>query len=529
MRGVQPDGTLVSGENFCPQCGERFSADVRECPDHEAALMMVGQGDDWAGLVFNEKFLLIRRLGSGRYGVVYEARHLKARAHLAVKILRDDSLTDPTIRKGFLKEAQATMNLRSDHIVGVRDIDEDPHGRLFIVMDLVAGCNLREFAVGKKLSAHDTLAIARQIALALKAAHGQQIVHRDLKPDNVLIALDDDGTPHVKVVDFSTAWRTVGDSGDTTEILHKVVGTPAYMSPEQCMATGVDERSDLYALGIIMYELLTGTRPIKAETSQGYLVAHVACAPEPIDETGVEVPPLLGSLIMRLLAKRPEERLDSAQAVLDAIEALAKPTRKVAVTPAVVKEAGGGMWAVVALCVVALGLGWWWKASSEPPTTAPSEVDTPAVVNEPGAPAQEAPTPAPAVPNGVKMEQPRVVPLQPAANGTARGRAPIDEIAEEAPKKPTRKAVVESKAPPPDKPAVAKPPTEKPPVEKAPVPKPPVEKPPVEKPPVVTKTPAETKAQAKEREAEAVEKELELEIPSDGGKTDDPFKELDDE
>jgi tRNA A-37 threonylcarbamoyl transferase component Bud32 len=290
--------------------------------------------EDLSGTILKGKFRLDSQLGSGTFGVVYAAHHLMARADLAVKILRSEALKDPLIRNGFLKEARATIGLSSDHIVTVRDIDEDEAGRLFIVMDRVNGGTLGEWVdkhagPDRRVPVKLTVRIISQIGLALRDAHAKGVVHRDLKPDNVLITVDeDDGGPRVMVVDFSTAWRTKPASNDTTELLHQVVGTPAYMSPEQCMGKPLDERADLYALGVILFELLTGVRPIEADPNQGYLVAHVAHQPRALEDAAptLAVPSGIARLVMALLAKAPADRPESAEAVLEALAAPDDPT-----------------------------------------------------------------------------------------------------------------------------------------------------------------------------------------------------------
>jgi len=510
---------------FCSECGDRFSSDAADCPEHEAPLYPVGEGDDFAGQILNYKFLLLKRLGDGRFGIVYEARHLKARARLAVKLLRDDSLNEEVIRKGFLKEAQATINLVSEHVVCVRDIDEDPHGRLFIVMDLVEGGTLgewvdRTYGLRGRVDPATAIRCARQICIALRDAHARGIVHRDLKPDNILVEQGEDTEPILKVVDFSTAWRTAPSSGDTTELLNMIVGTPAYMSPEQCMGTGVDARSDLYALGIVLYELLSGQRPIDAPTSQGYLVAHVTHPPHPLARVAPDLvlPEGLNDLIMRMLEKDQDQRPPTAEAVIDALDAidlskLAKPIaqkltgneqtlvgKRVPATTAPIvpaKEATAATWgwgiAAVAAAAIAVGVAVW--PTDETPERAP-ETATETVTKAAPEPAvvSEAPRPAAARPAPPMAMRPRAL-RRGAANESRVLRSPM-MLAFKAPQPepmvrakpaavPAKPVAVTAKPAPvakPARPVVAKPPVLAPVKPAAPAEKPAAAPPSAEKP-----------------------------------------------
>lgn len=329
--------TEVVGEKFCPRCGGRFPASVSQCSADSTLLLPVGTGSDISGTTLKGKYLLIELLGSGSFGQVYRAMHLLARAEVAVKIMHEDLQDDPKIRRQFLKEAQAVMRLHSRHTVVVHDVDEDEKGRLFIVMELLKGISLEAWVKtvapsDGRIAWEEVVRLALQICEALDEAHENGVIHRDLKPANVMIQPGRDGKPHVKVVDFGIARLAAAADLETmtTQSMPRIIGTPAYMSPEQCRGLPVDGRADLYGLGIIMYELLTGYRPFSSRTTQGLMLAHVTDPVMPLSQKAPDlvIPSVLERAVMGLLEKDPMKRPQSAAILMEMLRPLLEETPK---------------------------------------------------------------------------------------------------------------------------------------------------------------------------------------------------------
>lgn len=315
--------TITAALWFCPRCGARHV--TREtCPDDGVEVIPLGQGDDLSGTVLKDKYVLVQRLGQGSYGAVYRAWHRLARTELAVKVLLDEVAADPAARRDFLKEARILMQLSSPRIVTMRDVDQDDRGRLFLVMDLLDGQDLREHLRGLKdhgawVDLPTALEIGRQVAEGLAVAHARGVVHRDLKPSN--LHLQADGGVQVRLLDFGIA-RLVAPDGIEASLPTRngvLKGTAAYMSPEQCRCAPVDARADLYALGVVLYELVTGRRPFQTPTIQAALLAHLTETPSPPSQVSTRnpIPQDLERLILDLLQKDPDQRPGSATEVAD--------------------------------------------------------------------------------------------------------------------------------------------------------------------------------------------------------------------
>ena len=259
---------------------------------------------------------IVSILGQGGMGCVYRARHEGLDKDVAVKVLNVSSVTNPTFVDRFLREARAAAQLDHPSVVRILNAGEDG-GRHFIVMEMVGGENLRQhLAHERRLERPEALRIITEVAYALAAAHDLGLVHRDIKPDNIMI--DEHGG--VKVADFGLA-RQVAES---TELTGEGVacGTPPYMSPEQIGGLAVDGRSDLYSLGIVLYECLAGKRPFAAHDLMGWLACHTQLEPEPLRRHLHDLPDEVEALVNRLLAKRPEDRYADARELLTDLQFL---------------------------------------------------------------------------------------------------------------------------------------------------------------------------------------------------------------
>ena len=255
-------------------------------------------------------------IGQGGMGRVYRAVHEGLGKAVAVKVLNASLVANNTFVERFLREARAVALLDHPNVVRILNAGEE-NGRHFIVMEMVEGENMRSrLCRAGRLEKAEALRIATGTAHGLAAAHELGLVHRDIKPDNIMI--DEDGD--VKVADFGLARQVAGGGDITNEGM--ACGTPPYMSPEQIAGHAVDGRSDLYSLGIVFYECLTGRRPFHAKDLLGWLECHTRMEPEPLRRYVADLPDELAEMVMRLLAKRPEERYADARELLAELQFL---------------------------------------------------------------------------------------------------------------------------------------------------------------------------------------------------------------
>ncbi|HXN32298.1 MAG TPA: serine/threonine-protein kinase [Polyangiaceae bacterium] len=267
-----------------------------------------------AGDVVGGKYRLIRLLGEGGMGVVFEAAHVRLRRSVAIKFLRPDAMRSPDAVERFEREARASGRMRGPHVVHVIDVDTQQRGRPYMVMDLLRGRDLEA-----ELRAKGSLPIAEAIDWVLQAcaavaeAHAAGIVHRDLKPSNLFLS-DEAGARVVKVLDFGVSKSAFGAERAVTSAA-VTVGTPLYMSPEQVRSSkDVDQRTDVWSLGVILYELIAGTPPFFGNTTAA-IAAIVADATPSLRAVRAEVPEALDRAIMTALAKAPENRFPSTEAL----------------------------------------------------------------------------------------------------------------------------------------------------------------------------------------------------------------------
>ena len=260
------------------------------------------------------RYRLIRWLGEGGMGVVYEAEHIDIERRVAMKILRLDLSLSPDIAKVFRDEARAANRVGSRNIVEIYDFGEISDGRLFFCMELICGPDLTT-RTEEGIAPGELIGLLRQVCKALCAAHAVGIVHRDIKPENILLIDDESGRPGmVKIVDFGVA-AILGGEGDGGPI----AGTPHYMAPEQIRGDAFDGRLDMYSVGCMAYELLASKPPFDGNTIEAILLAQLDDPPPPLAEACPErtIPPALEAVICRCLAKEPADRYES----MDELEA----------------------------------------------------------------------------------------------------------------------------------------------------------------------------------------------------------------
>jgi serine/threonine-protein kinase len=237
---------------------------------------------------------------------VYRARDLELEEVVAIKTLRPEFISDATLLARFKDEIRLARRLSDQNIVRTHDFGEWS-GVYYLTMEYVEGITVRELIDTRgRLGVSSTLAIAAQLAHSLAVAHEHGVIHRDIKPQNLLL----DAAGVLKVMDFGVA-RLAERTTSVTEA-GLVLGTPAYMPPEQLMAEQVDARSDLYAAGVVLYECLTGQAPFQAATVMSLVAKLLTQEAEPPELLNSEVPPALSALVLRLLAKKPEDRVQTA-------------------------------------------------------------------------------------------------------------------------------------------------------------------------------------------------------------------------
>lgn len=299
--------------------------------------------EDWSGRVLGGRFELLREIGRGGMGIVYEARHVTLRRAVAVKVLRPEFAQSEDALVRFEREARAAAAIGSPHIAEVIDFGRESSGEAWMVMELLEGEDLRARLKRGALPEGEVRDLLRDVAAALRDAHAKGIVHRDLKSENVILVRRD-GRARAKVVDFGISKVAADPAVSTMTARDVLLGTPHYMAPETADPDFTpDHRVDLYALGCIAFEALTGALPFGGRTAVEVLYQH-AHAPVPAPSARVRVSPSLDRLVRRLLAKRPDQRFSDAAALLAALDAAPAPTR----WPRV---------ALAALVLLAVGLG----------------------------------------------------------------------------------------------------------------------------------------------------------------------------
>ncbi len=300
----------------CPECGTGFGLDATFCPFDGIPLKTSTWSpmrDPRAHTVVDKRYEIVAPLGEGGMGTVYKVRHVTLDRHFAMKVLRRELAKDAGLAGRFMLEARATAAIRHPSVVAINDFGELDDGAPYFVMELLAGETLATYLRARGvIEPRVAASIARQIADGLSAAHGAGVVHRDLKPENVFlvgVAAGNSPSDDLRIVDFGAA-KIVGASQLTRPGV--VFGTPYYMSPEQASGEAVDPRSDVYSLGVLLYEMVTGGVPFEADSYMGVLTKHMFEVPTRPSQrrSGVQLDGL-EEIVLRCLEKSPDERFVS--------------------------------------------------------------------------------------------------------------------------------------------------------------------------------------------------------------------------
>lgn len=307
----------LPSQAFCSACGASLL---------EAAQIV---GDPYLGTVLQGRYRIVRKLGEGGMGAVYRAEVLDIGHTVAVKLLHERLVGDEVTLQRFEREAQVASKLNHPNSIGILDFGHTAAGTSFLVMEYLNGISLSDALKTERITVRRAVHIQRQILSVLQAAHALSIIHRDLKPANVFLVARGTERDHVKVLDFGIA-RLRRDGGARVTRTGMVCGTPEYMSPEQARGLELDARSDLYAAGVVFYEMITGRRPFERKSPAEVMSAQIADPVIPPSERAPErgIPPSLDAIVLWALAKAPEDRFPSAiefQRVLDSWAQVADP------------------------------------------------------------------------------------------------------------------------------------------------------------------------------------------------------------
>ncbi|MDT7542996.1 MAG: eukaryotic-like serine/threonine-protein kinase [Acidobacteriota bacterium] len=329
----------------CPKCGRHYAQGLNHCPEDGTALRadetIMGYTAPCApliGQVLDEKYRLDEWLGEGGMGTVYRATHMLIDRPVAVKVLHARFVEDEAAQQRFRREARAAGRLQHPNAVAVTDFGRTSEGCVYIVMELLEGRTLREvMAQDAPLPVERVITLMSQIAAAVEAAHEGGVIHRDLKPANIFVVQRKGQLPVVKVLDFGIA-KLAADSLDDSDAKNLtqtgvMIGTPRYMSPEQCDGEKLTPASDVYSLGIILYEMLTGETPFNGASPLAIALQHSSKSPRPPREIVPTIPSDLERVVLHALAKKPADRPSDAGAFREELNASERVAGLVAPDP----------------------------------------------------------------------------------------------------------------------------------------------------------------------------------------------------
>jgi len=274
----------VSGLKICPQCATEYELDQRFCPKDGTTLRLQDATGDLVGTIVADRYHVLRKLGEGGMGQVYLAEHVRMGRRSALKVMNPSMVKDADAISRFNREASNASRINHPHVADVYDFGETPDGIIYLAMEFVDGPPLTKLLKEEGPLPPERVAnIVRQAADALSAAHDMGIVHRDLKPDNIMITRNRDGSDCVKIVDFGIA-KAADNLAQKVTKTGLVIGTPEYMSPEQLAGDKLDGRSDIYALALVAFNMLTGMLPFPADTVQESMIMRLTDSPRKLAE-----------------------------------------------------------------------------------------------------------------------------------------------------------------------------------------------------------------------------------------------------
>lgn len=309
-----------ANSTICASCGHAYAVEALFCPACGTARSRHTGGDPLMGAVLGERFLILERIGHGASGTIYRGEHITLRRKVAVKVLHDELSRDELAIERFRREATMVSEIDNEHIVEIYDFGRTADGRLYLAMELLDGETLQEVLKReKRLPVDRTVDVLMQLCEALMEAHAMGYVHRDLRPRNIYLASRRGRTGFVKLLDFGLAKLVEKEGEAESTSLGMTFGEPKYMSPEQARGEALDRRADIYSLGCIAYEMLTGQPPFVGAKVFDILTRHVDSMPPELCRKRSDIPEWLDAAVMRMLAKRPADRYITVYQLVEAL------------------------------------------------------------------------------------------------------------------------------------------------------------------------------------------------------------------
>ncbi|MCB9561462.1 MAG: protein kinase [Kofleriaceae bacterium] len=304
----------------CGNCRHEFAATALFCPHCGRAKVRELDGDVLLGKVLGERFLVLERIGHGASGTIYRAEHVTLRRKVAIKVLHHEMSRDELAVERFRREATTVADIDNEHIVEIHDFGRTPDGRLYLAMELLEGETLDAVLErGAQLPVDQVVDVLIQVGEALMEAHAIGYVHRDLRPRNIFLAVRRGRANFVKLLDFGLAKLVEKEGSAASTSLGMTFGDPRYMSPEQARGDAIDRRADVYQLGCVGYEMLTGAPPFVGGRVFDVLSRHVSEAPQPVSAARPDVPRWVEAAVLRMLAKAPDDRFATVSRMVEAL------------------------------------------------------------------------------------------------------------------------------------------------------------------------------------------------------------------
>jgi serine/threonine protein kinase len=311
--------------NRCPICRTAYGDDARFCSRDGSRLISDAGANDLSGQTLDDKYEIQRKLGAGGMSVVYLATDTRNGAEVAIKVLSPSLTRDRKAMTRLRREAGFGMRLEHPNICNIIELVESEKGMAYIVMPFLVGELLVERIHRQGFMALDrAVQVVQDVACGLAAAHALGIVHRDLKPENIMLSTGDDRRERAVIMDFGLAKDPYSHSGDKLTKTGIILGTPEFMSPEQLRGKPLDGRSDIYALALVTFEMLTGQLPFEGETQQEMMMARLNGAPRTLRQArpNLRLPAAVDTVLEKALRREPKERYANATDFADALVAV---------------------------------------------------------------------------------------------------------------------------------------------------------------------------------------------------------------